>query len=52
MNTLEQFGVTILLAVLQSVVKNPAHAAELKTQLTGLAADIYEAYGVVPPTVA
>jgi hypothetical protein len=50
MNTLEQFGITILLSVLQTVVKNPAHAAQLRTQLLGVADDIYTAYQIVPPT--
>lgn len=52
MNPLEQFAFTIVLGVLQTVVKNPAHAAMLKTQLTGLADDIYTSYGMTPPTPA
>lgn len=49
MNTLEQFGITILLGVLQTVVKNPAHAATLEAQLVGIANDIYTSYGLTPP---
>jgi hypothetical protein len=51
MNTLESFAITILMGVLQSVVKNPAHKAAVQGQMTGIATEILEAYGytVTPP---
>jgi hypothetical protein len=49
MSILEQFAITIVLGVLQLVVKNPAAKAELQTQLLGIANDIYAAYGQAPP---
>lgn len=52
MNPLEQFAITIVLGILQTVVKNPVHSAALETQLVGIANDIYLAYGLVPPTPA
>lgn len=51
MNTLEQFAITMVLGILQSVIKNPAHSTALKTQLLGIAADIYTSYGITPPAV-
>lgn len=51
MNPLEAFGISLVLGVLQQVVKNPAHAATMKEILLGLAADIYTTYGIVPPAV-
>lgn len=50
MNPLEQFAVTIVLGVLNTVVKNPAHKAALQNQLLGVADDIYLTYGMTPPT--
>lgn len=49
MNSLEAFAVTLILGMLQQVVKNPAHKAALQSQLTGIATDIFLAYGMVPP---
>lgn len=49
MNPLEQFAITIVLGVLNTVIKNPAHKAALQSQLLGVADDIYETYGVTPP---
>lgn len=49
MNTLEQMGIMMILAALQSVVKNPAHKAVMEAQMLSVADDIYEAYGIVPP---
>jgi len=49
MTVLEQFAITIVLGLLQLVIKNPNSAAELKTQLLGVADDIYSAYGLTPP---
>lgn len=49
MNFLENFAITVILGLLQAVVKNPAHAAALKTQLVGVANDIYATYGLTPP---
>lgn len=37
------------LQAVKAAVKNPAHAARLKSQLTEVANDIYFAYGMVPP---
>lgn len=50
MNVLEQFAITVMLSLIQMVIKNPETAAKVKGQLLGLADDIYEAYGTVPPT--
>jgi hypothetical protein len=52
MNPLEQFAVTILLGVLQTVVKNPVHKVALENQLVAVANDIYLTYGMVPPVPA
>jgi hypothetical protein len=52
MSILEQFAITILLGVLQLVIKNPAAKAELQEQLLGIAADIFAAYGQTPPATA
>jgi hypothetical protein len=49
MNPLEQFAVTMILGMLQTAVKNPAHKSALQTQLLGVADDIYMTYGKVPP---
>jgi uncharacterized membrane protein len=53
MNVLESFAVTIVMGILQQVVKNPAHAAAVKGQLVGVATEILATYGytVTPPTV-
>lgn len=49
LNQLEQFAFMIILGVLNSVVKNPAHKAAMQTSLLTLAADIQEEYGLTPP---
>lgn len=49
MNVLEQMAISILLSLVQATVKNPAKAATVKSQLLGVADDIYEAYGITPP---
>ena len=51
LSMLEQFAISILMGVLQSVIKNPAHKAAVKDQMTGVATDILQAYGytVTPP---
>lgn len=49
MNYLEQFAITILLGLIQTVIKNPATASAVKLQLVGVANDIYIAYGMTPP---
>lgn len=52
MNTLESFAITILMGVLQSVIKNPAHKAAVENQLVGVSTEILMAYGytVTPPS--
>lgn len=45
MNWLEQFAVTIVLGILQQVIKDPATKAELQEQLLGIATDIAATYG-------
>ena len=52
MNVIEQLAITFTLELLQEVVKNPAKAAEFKTQLLSIASDIQAAYGVTPPATA
>ena len=51
MNPLEQFAITIVLGVLQTVVKNPTSKAALQGQLLGVATDIAASYGytLTPP---
>lgn len=49
MSWLEQFAITVILGLLQQVIKNPATAAVLKAQLVGVANDIYLVYGMTPP---
>jgi hypothetical protein len=50
MSWLEQFAITIVLGVLNQVIKDPAKKVELQSVLIGLANDIYESYGMVPPS--
>jgi hypothetical protein len=50
MNQLESFAITMVLGILQTVVKNPAHKAALETQLIGVADLIYTTYGLAAPT--
>ena len=52
MNPLETFAITMVLGIVQSTVKNPQHAAILKTQLIGVADQIYMTYGLVPASLA
>jgi hypothetical protein len=49
MSWLEQFAITIVLGVLNQVIKDPTKKAALQSVLLGLANDIYESYGIVPP---
>ena len=51
MNALESFAITILMGVLQSVIKNPAHKAAVQNQMVGISTEILMAYGytVTPP---
>lgn len=49
MNPLEQFAITMVLGIIQTAVKNPAHKAALQNQLVGLATDIFEEYGMTVP---
>jgi hypothetical protein len=52
MNPLESFAITMILGIIQSTVKNPAHKAALKSQLVGIADLIYTDYGMAAPTAA
>jgi hypothetical protein len=54
MSFLEQFAITVILGVLQAVIKNPASKAELQAQLIGIATDIAAVYGytLTPPATA
>lgn len=52
LNPLESFAINMVLGVLQSVIKNPAHSAALENQLVGVANDIYMTYGLTPPVAA
>ena len=54
MNTLETFAITIVMGILQTVVKNPAHKAAVQAQLVGVATEILAAYGytvTAPPSI-
>jgi hypothetical protein len=46
---IEQELVNFALAIILSTIKNPAHAAALRTQLLTVADAIDGAYGLVPP---
>jgi hypothetical protein len=50
MSWLEQFAITIVLGVLQQVIKDPSKKAALQSVLIGVANDIYTTYGMVPPS--
>lgn len=45
---LEHFAITVILGLLQQVVKNPQKRIELQDTLLGVADDIYMAYGKTP----
>lgn len=49
MNQLEQFAIMIIMGVLNSVIKNPAHKATMQSVLLNLAADIQMSYSLTPP---
>lgn len=49
MNPLESFAITMVLGIIQSTVKNPAHKAALKGQLVGIADLIFTEYGMAAP---
>jgi hypothetical protein len=50
MGALENILINMGIAAILATIKNPQHAAELQTQLVGVANDIYAAYGLTPPT--
>jgi hypothetical protein len=51
LSALEQIAMTMVLGILQIVIKDPTKAASLKQQLIGLANDIYTAYDApIPPS--
>lgn len=52
MNPLESFAITMVLGIIQSTVKNPAHKLALESQLIGIADLIYTEYGLAAPTKA
>jgi hypothetical protein len=54
MSLLEHMAISMMLAVVTSTVKNPAHAAALQTQLLGVAGEIAGVYGytLTPPATA
>lgn len=47
-NPLESFAITMVLGILQTSIKNPAHKVALQGLLVGLATDIFVEYGMVP----
>lgn len=49
MNQLEAFAITMVLGILQTVIKNPQTKATLQTQLIGIADLIFAEYGMVSP---
>jgi hypothetical protein len=49
MNFWEQFVIHLALGIVQGIVKNPQHAAALRSRLLEVADAIYEAYGLTPP---
>jgi hypothetical protein len=52
MSFLEQWAITMVLGILNMVIKDPAKKAELQNQLVGIANDIYATYGLVPPSTS
>jgi hypothetical protein len=51
LSALETMGLTMMIGVLQLVIKDPTKAASLKQQFIGVANDIYLTYGIaLPPT--
>jgi hypothetical protein len=52
LNPLESFAITMILGIIQTSVKNPAHKAALQNQLIGVATDIFEEYGMAVPVPA
>lgn len=48
MNILESMFISFGLQIVSLVVKDPVHSQQVKTQLLGIADDIYEAYGIAP----
>jgi len=53
MSLLEHMAISMILGILSSTVKNPAHAAQLQTQLLGVASEIASLYGytLTPPAI-
>jgi hypothetical protein len=51
MSFIEQLAIEFMLALLAAVIKNPEKAAQLQTQLLGIAGDIAGLYGytLTPP---
>lgn len=49
---LEQFAISIILGILQQIIKDPTKKAELQAVLIGIAGDIATEYGytLTPPT--
>lgn len=45
MNALESFAITVIMGILQQVIKNPAHASAVEGQLVGVATQILNTYG-------
>jgi hypothetical protein len=50
MSIIEELGINLVLALIQTVVKNPAKAAAVRAQLLDVADSIDTAYGLTPPT--
>jgi hypothetical protein len=48
LNALEMMAFSMIMGVIQTTVKNPAHAASVKDHLLLVADDIYMAYGLPP----
>jgi hypothetical protein len=46
---IEEFGIHLVLSLLQQGIKNSAKKAALQGLLMSLADDIYVSYGVTPP---
>lgn len=51
-NQLEAFAITMIIGIIQSTVKNPAHKVALESQLVGVADMIFASYGMVAPIAA
>ena len=49
MSMIEEMFLSFGLSIVRAPVKNPVHAQTVKTQMLGVADEIYTAYAIKPP---